>query len=161
MMFFWASPSLHVHNFAEIPHALCNWLFWLMTLSPIRCCLINSPIIQHEHHPVTHQRKITSTCLVFFQRPPAFYAHSIYVHKTYSIQHTLSSHLPNTPRCSSVANAGVRAFCHELDIGRVHNTGDIFNFSHFCLPILEKRRFLCFYIIKSIARKGYFGPKYP
>ena len=23
----------------------------------------------------------------------------------------------------------------------------------------EKRRFLCFYIIKSMARKGYFGPK--
>ena len=27
------------------------------------------------------------------------------------------------------------------------------------LAILEKRRFLCFYIIKSIAQKGYFGPK--
>ena len=25
----------------------------------------------------------------------------------------------------------------------------------------EKMRFLCFYIIKSMARKGYFGPKYP
>ena len=25
--------------------------------------------------------------------------------------------------------------------------------------ILEKLRFLCFYIIKSMARKGYFGPK--
>ena len=67
MMFFGlrnTTPSLHVLNFAEIPNALCNWL---MTLFPIRCCLINSPIIQHEHHPVTHQRKITSTCLVFFQ----------------------------------------------------------------------------------------------
>ena len=42
-----------------------------------------------------------------------------------------------------------------------YSTVDIFNFSHFCWPILEKKRFLCFYIIKSIARKGYFGPKYP
>ena len=42
-----------------------------------------------------------------------------------------------------------------------YSTVDIFNFSHFWCAILEKRRFLCFYIIKSIARKGYFGPKYP
>ena len=42
-----------------------------------------------------------------------------------------------------------------------YRTVDIFNFSHFSLAILEKLRFLCFYIIKSIARKGYFGPKYP
>ena len=25
--------------------------------------------------------------------------------------------------------------------------------------LFEKTRFLCFYIIKSMARKGYFGPK--
>ena len=42
-----------------------------------------------------------------------------------------------------------------------YRTVDIFNFSHFSLTILEKLHFLCFYIIKSIARKGYFGPKYP
>ena len=42
-----------------------------------------------------------------------------------------------------------------------YRTMDIFNFSHFCWPILEKKLFLCYYIIKSIARKGYFGPKYP
>ena len=42
-----------------------------------------------------------------------------------------------------------------------YRTVDIFNFSHFWWAILEKRRILCFYIIKSIARKGYFGPKYP
>ena len=42
-----------------------------------------------------------------------------------------------------------------------YRTVDIFNFSHFSLAILEKLHFLCFYIIKSIARKGYFGPKYP
>ena len=40
-----------------------------------------------------------------------------------------------------------------------YRTVDIFNFSHFSLTILEKLRFLCFYIIKSMARKGYFGPK--
>ena len=40
-----------------------------------------------------------------------------------------------------------------------YRTVDIFNFSHFSCPILEKLRFLCFYIIKSMARKGYFGPK--
>ena len=40
-----------------------------------------------------------------------------------------------------------------------YRTVDIFNFSHFSLAILEKLRFLCFYIIKSMARKGYFGPK--
>ena len=42
-----------------------------------------------------------------------------------------------------------------------YRTVDIFNFSHFLLAILEKLHFLCFYIIRSIARKGYFGPKYP
>ena len=40
-----------------------------------------------------------------------------------------------------------------------YRTVDIFNFSHFSWTILEKLRFLCFYIIKSMARKGYFGPK--
>ena len=40
-----------------------------------------------------------------------------------------------------------------------YRTVDIFNFSHFSCPILEKLRFLCFYMIKSMARKGYFGPK--
>ena len=40
-----------------------------------------------------------------------------------------------------------------------YRTVDIFNFSHFSCPILEKLHFLCFYIIKSMARKGYFGPK--
>ena len=34
-----------------------------------------------------------------------------------------------------------------------YRTVDIFNFSLILLAILEKRRFLCFYIIKSIARK--------
>ena len=42
-----------------------------------------------------------------------------------------------------------------------YRTVDIFNFSLISWTILEKKRFLCFYIIKSIARKGYFGPKYP
>ena len=40
-----------------------------------------------------------------------------------------------------------------------YRTVDIFNFSNFSCPILEKLRFLCFYIIKSMARKGDFGPK--
>ena len=62
------------------------------------------------------------------------------------------------PRYSLVANAGGRAFRQELG---TYRTVDIFNFSHFSLTILEKLHFLCFYIIKSIARKGYFGPKYP
>ena len=42
-----------------------------------------------------------------------------------------------------------------------YRTVDIFNFSLISWTILEEKRFLCFYIIKSIARKGYFGPKYP
>ena len=42
-----------------------------------------------------------------------------------------------------------------------YRTVDIFNFSLISLAILEKLYFLCFYIIKSMARKGYFGPKYP
>ena len=40
-----------------------------------------------------------------------------------------------------------------------YRTVDIFNFSLISLAILEKLRFLCFYIIKSMARKGYCGPK--
>ena len=40
-----------------------------------------------------------------------------------------------------------------------YRTVDIFNFSHFSWTILEKLRFLCFYIIESMARKGYLGPK--
>ena len=32
-----------------------------------------------------------------------------------------------TPRCSRVANAGGRAFCHELDIGWVHIVQWIFS----------------------------------
>lgn len=31
--------------------------------------------------------------------------------------------------------------------------------SQFYWALFEKTRFLCFYIIKSMARKGYFGPK--
>ena len=42
-----------------------------------------------------------------------------------------------------------------------YRTVDIFNFSLISWAILEKLHFLCFYIIKSMARKGYFGPKYP
>ena len=40
-----------------------------------------------------------------------------------------------------------------------YRTVDIFNFSHFSCPILEKLRFLCFYIIKSVPRKGQNTPK--
>ena len=42
-----------------------------------------------------------------------------------------------------------------------YRTVDIFNFSLISWAILEKLRFLYFYIIKSMARKGYFGPKFP
>ena len=67
-----------------------------------------------------------------------------------------------TPRCSSGANAGGRPFCHELDIGWVHIGQLIFSISALSHELFwRKSVFLCFYIIKSIARKGYFGPKYP
>ena len=36
---------------------------------------------------------------------------------------------------------------------------DIPKISQFYWALFEKTRFLCFYIIKSMARKGYFGPK--
>ena len=36
---------------------------------------------------------------------------------------------------------------------------DIQKISQFYWGLFEKTRFLCFYIIKSMARKGYFGPK--
>ena len=66
------------------------------------------------------------------------------------------------PRCSSVANAGGRAFCHELDIGWVHIVQLIFLILAISAGLFWKKGvFFCFYIIKSIARKGYFGPKYP
>ena len=46
-----------------------------------------------------------------------------------------------------------------------YRTVDIFNFSHFSCPILEKLHFLCFYIIKSIAqntpKSDFRGSKVP
>ena len=53
-------------------------------------------------------------------------------------------------------------FCHELDIGWVHIGQKIFSILAISDGLFwRKSVFLCFYIIKSIARKGYFGPKYP
>ena len=43
---------------------------------------------------------------------------------------TRTTEVPFKSLCSSGANAGGRAFCHELDIG-AYSTVDIFNFSHF------------------------------
>ena len=70
--------------------------------------------------------------------------------------------LSSEPRCSSGANAGGRAFCHELDIGWVHIVQWIFSISAISDWLFWRKGVFCvFYIIKSIAQKGYFGQKYP
>ena len=51
---------------------------------------------------------------------------------------------------------------HLQDLVRWWRTSqrvDIPKISQFYWALFEKTRFLCFYIIKSMARKGYFGPK--
>merc|ERR1711953_1560482 len=51
---------------------------------------------------------------------------------------------------------------HLQDLARWWRTSqrvDIPKISQFYWALFEKTRFLCFYIIKSMARKGYFGPK--
>merc|ERR1711963_631917 len=64
-----------------------------------------------------------------------------------------------TPRLNDKTDLGKS---HLQDLARWLRTSqrvDIPKISQFYWAFFEKTRFLCFYIIKSMARKGYFGPK--
>ena len=64
-----------------------------------------------------------------------------------------------TPRLNDKTDSGKS---HLQDLARWLRTSqrvDIQKISQFYWGLFEKTRFLCFYIIKSMARKGYFGPK--
>ena len=64
-----------------------------------------------------------------------------------------------TPRLNEKTDSGKT---HLQDLARWLRTSqrvDIQKISQFYWGLFEKTRFLCFYIIKSMARKGYFGPK--
>ena len=64
-----------------------------------------------------------------------------------------------TPRLNDKTDSGKS---HLQDLARWLRTSqrvDIPKISQFYWALFEKTRFLCFYIIKSMARKGYFGPK--
>ena len=64
-----------------------------------------------------------------------------------------------TPRLNDKTDSGKT---HLQDLARWLRTSqrvDIPKISQFYWGLFEKTRFLCFYIIKSMARKGYFGPK--
>ena len=64
-----------------------------------------------------------------------------------------------TPRLNEKTDSGKS---HLQDLARWWRTSqrvDIQKISQFYWALFEKTRFLCFYIIKSMARKGYFGPK--
>ena len=64
-----------------------------------------------------------------------------------------------TPRLNEKTDSGKT---HLQDLARWWRTSqrvDIPKISQFYWALFEKTRFLCFYIIKSMARKGYFGPK--
>ena len=63
-----------------------------------------------------------------------------------------------TPRLNDKTDSGKS---HLQDLARWLRTSqrvDIQKISQFYWALFEKTRFLCFYIIKSMARKGYFGP---
>ena len=65
----------------------------------------------------------------------------------------------DTPRLNDKTDSGKT---HLQDLARWLRTSqrvDIPKISQFYWGLFEKTRFLCFYIIKSMARKGYFGPK--
>merc|ERR1712020_807185 len=65
----------------------------------------------------------------------------------------------HTPRLNDKTDLGKS---HLQDLARWLRTSqrvDIPKISQFYWAFFEKTRFLCFYIIKSMARKGYFGPK--
>ena len=65
----------------------------------------------------------------------------------------------DTPRLNEKTDSGKT---HLQDLARWWRTSqrvDIPKISQFYWALFEKTRFLCFYIIKSMARKGYFGPK--
>ena len=71
----------------------------------------------------------------------------------------LSDRRPITPRLNDKTDSGKT---HLQDLARWWRTSqrvDIQKISQFYWGLFEKTRFLCFYIIKSMARKGYFGPK--
>ena len=64
-----------------------------------------------------------------------------------------------TPRLNEKIDSGKT---HLQDLAQWWRTSqgvDIPKISQFYWGLFEKTRFLCFYIIKSMARKGYFGPK--
>ena len=77
----------------------------------------------------------------------------------------ISSHLGkvvvHTPCLNEKIDSGKT---HLQDLAQWWRTSqgvDIPKISQFYWALFEKTRFLCFYIIKSMAWKGYFGPKYP
>ena len=54
------------------------------------------------------------------------------VDSLWSLITTMIMAMITTPRCSMVANAGGRPFCHEMGMGWVHiGQWIFFNFSHF------------------------------
>ena len=68
-------------------------------------------------------------------------------------------HHQHTPRLNEKIDSGKS---HLQDLAQWWRTSqgvDIPKISQFYWALFEKTRFLCFYIIKSMARKGYFGPK--
>merc|ERR1711978_420988 len=75
-------------------------------------------------------------------------------------EHVVSLLQPQvTPRLNEKTDSGKT---HLQDLARWWRTSqrvDIQKISQFYWGLFENTRFLCFYIIKSMARKGYFGPK--
>ena len=82
----------------------------------------------------------------------SFFFESVPNNSTFSATHT-------TLRLNEKIDSGKT---HLQDLARWWRTSqgvDIPKISQFYWGLFEKTRFLCFYIIKSMARKGYFGPK--
>ena len=52
-----------------------------------------------------------------------------------------------TPRCSSGANAGGRAFCHELDIGWVHIVQWIFSILAISAGLFWRKSVFCVFTL--------------
>ena len=82
--------------------------------------------------------------------------------QTIEVSHPIPTKDPHTlptPRLNEKTDSGKS---HLQDLARWLRTSqrvDIQKISQFYWALFEKTRFLCFYIIKSMARKGYFGPK--
>ena len=96
-----------------------------------------------DNDTLTHSCPISPWCLMFAYRDN----HDSYSYHDVKQWHQWYLIAVLSPRCSTVANAGGRAFCHELGIGWVHIGQWIFSISALSHELFWRKSVFCVFTL--------------